>query len=84
MLVGAKKIIIIIIIIILNVDINDDQWLQASLPVKNGGLGTRNATKLAPSAFLVSAASTRSPQDIILPQRLKALEDVSQTHSMAM
>ena len=62
---------------------NDDQWLQASLPVRNGGLGIRNATKLAPSVFLASAASTRSLQDAILPQCFRALEDISQTQTMA-
>jgi len=41
---------------ILNVDLSDTQWLQASLPVRHGGLGIRNAQMLAPSAFLVSAA----------------------------
>ena len=29
-------------------------WPQASLPVKNGGLGIRSAAQLAPSAFLAS------------------------------
>jgi len=43
---------------ILNVDLNDDQWLQASLPVGDGSLGIRSAEMLAPSAFLASAAST--------------------------
>ena len=36
---------------ILNIDMNDDQWLQASLPVRNVELGISNSTKLAPSAF---------------------------------
>jgi len=31
---------------ILNVDLNDDDWLQASLPVNNGGLGIRSVTML--------------------------------------
>jgi len=43
---------------ILNVDLNDDQWTQASQPVGDGGLGIRSAQMLAPSAFLASAAST--------------------------
>ena len=50
---------------VLNVDLNDDQWLQASLPVGEGGLGIRSAQMVAPSAFLASAASTsalHSPQ----------------------
>jgi len=41
---------------ILNVDLNEDQWLQASLPVADGGLGIRSAQMLAFSAFLASAA----------------------------
>ena len=60
---------------------NDDQWLQAFLPVRNSRL--RNATKLAPSAFFAFTASTHSLQDAILPQCFRDLEDVSQTHSMA-
>jgi len=43
---------------ILNVDLSDIQWLQASLPVRHGGLGIRSAQMLASSAFLSSAAST--------------------------
>jgi len=50
-----------------NVDLNDDQWLQASLPAGDGGLGIRSAEMLAPSAFLVSAASTLLLQQSILP-----------------
>ena len=44
---------------ILNVNMNDDQWLKP-LPVRNGGLGIKNAMKLTPSAFLASTASTRT------------------------
>jgi len=62
---------------ILNVDINDTQWLQASLPVRNGGLGIRSAEMLAHSAFLASAASTHDLQQSILPDSVKALEDQS-------
>ena len=31
-------------------------WLQASLPVRAGGIGVRSAAQLAPSAYLASAA----------------------------
>ena len=60
---------------ILNVDLNDDQWLQASLPVGNGGLGVRGARMLAPSAFL-SSATLHPPlkfeiQLSILPARIR-------------
>jgi hypothetical protein len=51
---------------ITNTDLSDVQWIQASLPVKNGGLGVRRVSSLAPSAFLASAAGTRDLQDTIL------------------
>ena len=51
---------------ILNIHLSEDQWIQASLPVRNGGLGIRSATMLAPSAFLASAAGTSDLQDKIL------------------
>ena len=37
---------------ILNVQLNNDQWTQATLPVKLGGLGFRRAVALTPSAFM--------------------------------
>ena len=51
---------------ICNTDLTDLQWMQASLPVRNGGLGIRRVSSLAPSAFLASAAGTRDLQDKIL------------------
>ena len=51
---------------ILNCAMSDAQWLQASLPVKDGGLGVRKVAVLAPSAYLASAASTLRLQDAIL------------------
>ena len=51
---------------ITNTDISDQQWAQASLPVKAGGLGVRLASHLAPSAFLASAAATSDLQTNIL------------------
>ena len=64
---------------VLNVDLNDDQWLQASLPVGEGGLGIRSAQMLAPSAFLASAASTSALEQSILPDSVSLLEDQSVT-----
>ena len=40
----------------------DLQWIQASLPVTDGGLGVRRVSSLALPAFLASAASTFSPR----------------------
>jgi len=51
---------------IANSDISDTQWLQASLPVKDGGLGIRQVRSLALPAFLASAASTSDLQSQIL------------------
>ena len=51
---------------ICNVALSDDQWRQASLPVRSGGLGIRRVASLASSAFLASAVGTRDLQDRIL------------------
>ena len=53
---------------ITNCDLSDVQWLQASLPVRDGGLGIRRVTTLALSAYMASAAGTLYIQDQILSQ----------------
>ncbi len=58
---------------VINVEISDAQWLQASLPVRMGGLGIRSVSVLAPSAFLASAAGTRDLQDALLSKSPAAL-----------
>jgi len=45
---------------ILNVNLPDDAWSQATLPVKLGGLGIRRTNQVAPSAYL--AASHKSEE----------------------
>ena len=47
---------------ICKLDLSDSQWLQASLPVKDGGLVVRRVTSLAPSGFLASSAATETLQ----------------------
>jgi len=54
---------------ITNTNLSDLQWLQASLPVKDGGLGMRRVTSLALPCFLASAAATSTLQDAILVDR---------------
>ena len=39
---------------ILNCNLDDTAWLQASLPVSSGGLGVRSAVQLSASCFLAS------------------------------
>lgn len=51
---------------ITNSDLTDMQWLQATLPIKEGGLGVRRVASLALPAFLASAASTQPLQASIL------------------
>jgi len=62
---------------ILNVDLKDDQWIQASLPVRDRGLGIRSVQMLAPSVFLASAASTLQLQQSILPDSIRIVDDKS-------
>jgi hypothetical protein len=49
-----------------NSNLNDVQWVQASLPIKDGGLGLRRVASLALPAFLSSAASSAPLQEALL------------------
>jgi len=51
---------------IFNISLTDPQWLQACLPINSGGLGFRQVSSLAPSAFLSSVLATRELQCSIL------------------
>ena len=55
---------------ILNITLSDNAWIQASLPVRSGGLGIRRAEQLAPSAFLASATACSDLIKQILPAGL--------------
>ena len=59
---------------IANVVLSDVQWIQASLPVKAGGLGILRATSLALPAYLASATSTASLQGLILIRSVAAAD----------
>jgi len=59
---------------ITNWNLSETQWIQARLPVRDGGLGIRSVTSLSLPVFAASAASTLSLQsdilaDCILKQR---------------
>ena len=47
---------------------SEDAWLQASLPVRWGGLGVRSAVHVAPSAYLSSTAASAELVSAILPE----------------
>ena len=53
----------------INIHLSNDHsaWTQAVLPVRHGGLGIRSAMRLAPSAYLASAAASSTLVHQILP-----------------
>jgi len=55
-----------------NIDLSDDQWLQVSLSVGDGGLRVRSARMMAPSA-----ASILMIQQAVLLANIMILEDPS-------
>ena len=59
---------------IANVVLSDVQWIQASLPVKAEDLRIRRAASLALPAYLASATSTASLQDLILIRSVAVAE----------
>ena len=63
--------------------ISDTTWIQASLPVKNGGLGIRSAAQLAPSAFLASAAGSSTLVAQIVPSRLQEFPIVAREEALS-
>ena len=52
---------------------DDPAWIQATLPVRCGGLGIRSAVQLAPSSFLVSAAASLDLVHRIVPSHLHGI-----------
>ena len=58
---------------ICNIHLSDKCWLQASIPINAGGIGIRSVSRLAPSAFLASAAGTSSITSALLPPRFSCV-----------
>ncbi|KAJ2937326.1 hypothetical protein O0L34_g17637 [Tuta absoluta] len=52
---------------ILNIQLDDTQWTQASLPIRHGGLGVRRMRESSPSAFLASSFGVTELVARILP-----------------
>jgi hypothetical protein len=59
--------------VILNVDLSDVIWKQATLPVSSGGLGVRLAVDLALPSFLSSVNGASELTLQLLPSRLHSL-----------
>ena len=53
---------------VVNCDLTDLAWTQASLPIRDGGIGVGSVVLLAPSVFLASAAATLTLQSAILEE----------------
>jgi hypothetical protein len=60
---------------IINIHLDDIQWTQATLPIRDGGLGVRCVGLLASSAYLASAATTQRLQAAILSRCQSAPDD---------
>jgi hypothetical protein len=54
---------------ILNININDIQWLQATLSVSKGGLGIRRISDVCLIAFLSSAYGVQNGMSSLLPTK---------------
>ena len=52
---------------VLNIDITDETWNQASLPINKGGLGINKTTRLALPAYISSVVNTRQTIQQIWP-----------------
>ena len=60
---------------ILNIQLGDEAWSQASLPIRWGGLGVRNVAPLAVSAFLSSLHASENLARVILPPSIFTMPD---------
>jgi len=59
-----------------NVDLANSSWVQATLPVRWGGLAVRSAVDLGPSAYLASSCLVRNLVVSILgPPALKSFDN---------
>ena len=68
---------------IVNIHMSDIHWLQASIPVKSGGLEIRRAVSLAIPVFLASAVATSDLQSAILSRALQNVDkEVELAHSL--
>ena len=59
----------------LNVSLEGDLGVQASLPVRHGGLGVRSVVAVTPSAFLASSAAASALLERLLPTSCQSLPD---------
>ena len=68
---------------ILNVQLRDDAWMQASLPVSAGGLGVRTADQIVLPGFLSSMIGCTDLCQKLLPSRLQSITGLLDKHFIA-
>ena len=61
--------------LVANSDLSDNNWLQATLPIKSGGLGIRSASDMATPSLLASSHRTSLLQDAVLVRRPSPISD---------
>jgi len=66
--------------LILNIELTESVWSQATLPVSSGGLGVRLASDLALPAFLSSVAGSSNLTLRLLPSRLHGISGLQDAH----
>ncbi len=54
---------------ILNIQLDENHWTQASLPVRFGGIGTRKLKDISLPAFLASVHSVKELLSIIIKSK---------------
>lgn len=69
---------------LLNIELSQSAWHQSTLPLRLGGIGVHSAYRLAPSAFLASAAGATVLLSQILPPNILAIPDVAVGAAMEM
>jgi hypothetical protein len=58
---------------VLNIQLTDEAWEQATLPTSSGGIGVRKASQVALPAFLSSVVSSQPLVTELLPGRLHTI-----------
>jgi len=67
----------------MNVELSDNAWDQATLPVANGGLGIRRAMDVALPAYLSSVSGSHGLITQLLPHRLHGVSGINDSTFIA-
>lgn len=59
---------------IFNIELNDNAWIESSLPIKKGGIGIRHASDIALPCFLSSLYNVSALLDQLLPENYRQVD----------